>query len=136
MLVCPPLWCDWLTILAIVESSKAVCHASSEPPKSATTLDISVIMGDFINSVNLDMHLLYGAVNGNGRAVLHGLSGMLRFSDYIDSFVKMFHFSPILKAGVDRMTVRQTHLDEVILNHVEKKNVTSTRHAVYLSDNH
>ncbi|GFT26679.1 hypothetical protein TNCV_3604791 [Trichonephila clavipes] len=57
------LWCDWLTILAIVESSQVVCQSSPAPPKMAFTLEISVVMEDFTNNEKADM---------NRKVVTHG----------------------------------------------------------------
>ncbi|GFS63902.1 hypothetical protein TNCV_1129041 [Trichonephila clavipes] len=49
------------------------------------------------------------------------------FSDYIDSCVKMSNSFPITVGGDRSRTVRQTHLEDVILDHVEYTPGTSTR---------
>ncbi|GFT47346.1 c-Maf-inducing protein [Trichonephila clavipes] len=63
-------------------------------------------MEDFTYSKKSDMHLMYGAVNGRATAV----SGRLSNSD---------------EMGKSR-TVRQTHLEEVILEHVEAQKAPSS----------
>ncbi|GFY01223.1 uncharacterized protein TNCV_5076901 [Trichonephila clavipes] len=103
-------------------------------------------MDDFTNSEKVDMHLMYGAVNGNGRASLrlyqerfpsrlmpnHGMFQRLHRQLYENgSFIANTD-----QRGTSK-TVRQTHLEEVILDPVDKTPGTSTmaENDVYMSVN-
>ncbi|GFX44930.1 uncharacterized protein TNCV_3429791 [Trichonephila clavipes] len=125
-----PLWSDWLAILAIVEDSKVIFHGSTEPPKSAFAFENSVVMSDFTNSKKANMHLMYGAVNDNGREALR--LHQEHFPSRCMSNHKIFQrlhrktcengsFDVSIDGRGRSRTVRQTHLKEVILNHVDER---------------
>ncbi|GFV01628.1 hypothetical protein TNCV_2962211 [Trichonephila clavipes] len=95
---------------------------SAAPTKSAFALNILVFVGDFTNREKADMELLMATAKQCYGFIRNTFEERCRttkcFSDYTDSCVKMVSLSPILMEGVE--TVRQAHLEEVILDHVDE----------------